>query len=88
MSKDRGFRARALGEIAIRCVDMNAMVAFYETVIGLERLHGDYNSEIVFFCIAEGFGGPCFTTLSYYAPVCIRQVRPGPSQALAQRCIT
>ena len=57
MSKDRGFRARALGEIAIRCADMSAMVAFYETVIGLERLYGDHNSAIVFFRIAEGFGG-------------------------------
>ncbi|NVO56099.1 VOC family protein [Rhodobacteraceae bacterium B1Z28] len=57
MSKDRGFRARALGEIAIRCADMRAMVEFYETVIGLERLSGDYNSAITFFRIAEGYGG-------------------------------
>ncbi|WP_037313843.1 VOC family protein [Ruegeria halocynthiae] len=54
---DRGFYPRALGEIAIRCTDMAAMVAFYETVIGLERLSGDHNSAITFFRIAEGFGG-------------------------------
>jgi len=57
MTKDRGFRPRALGEIAIRCADMGAMVEFYETVIGLERLNGDHNSAITFFRIAEGFGG-------------------------------
>ncbi|WP_170785263.1 VOC family protein [Ruegeria lacuscaerulensis] len=54
---DRGFQPRALGEIAIRCADMRAMVAFYEDVIGLERLSGDHNSAITFFRIGPGFGG-------------------------------
>ncbi|MFY2824361.1 VOC family protein [Ruegeria sp. MALMAid1280] len=54
---DRGFQPRGLGEIAIRCADMGAMVEFYENVIGLERLTGDHNSAITFFRIAEGFGG-------------------------------
>ncbi|KIC38626.1 glyoxalase [Ruegeria sp. ANG-R] len=57
MTDDRGFRPRELGEIAIRCADMGAMVQFYETVIGLQRLHGDHNSAITFFRIAEGYGG-------------------------------
>lgn len=57
MSEDRGFKPRALGEIAIRCADMAAMVAFYENVIGLERLSGDHNSAITFFQIAPGYGG-------------------------------
>ncbi len=57
MDTKRGFKPRALGEIAIRCADMPAMVGFYENVIGLERLTGDHNSGIVFFKIAEGFGG-------------------------------
>ncbi|WP_170762673.1 VOC family protein [Ruegeria lacuscaerulensis] len=57
MSEDRRFHPRALGEIAIRCADMGAMVEFYENVIGLERLSGDHNSAITFFRIAEGFGG-------------------------------
>ncbi|SDX28055.1 Glyoxalase/Bleomycin resistance protein/Dioxygenase superfamily protein [Ruegeria halocynthiae] len=57
MSEDRGFRPRGLGEIAIRCADMDAMVQFYETVIGLQRMHGGYNSAITFFRIAEGVGG-------------------------------
>ncbi len=57
MTETRSFRPRALGEIAIRCADMPAMVDFYENTIGLERLSGDHNSGIVFFRIAEGFGG-------------------------------
>ena len=57
MSDDKGFRPRALGEIAIRCADMPAMVRFYEDVIGLERLSGDHKDAIVFFRIAEGFAG-------------------------------
>lgn len=57
MTHDRNFRPRALGEIAIRCADMAAMVSFYEDVIGLKRLTGDHNSAITFFRIADGFGG-------------------------------
>ncbi len=57
MSEERGFRPRALGEIAILCADMAAMVDFYENTIGLERLHGNRDSAIVFFRIAEGFDG-------------------------------
>nr|WP_170539896.1 VOC family protein [Ruegeria arenilitoris] len=57
MSQERGFRPRALGEIAIRCADMAAMVDFYENVIGLTRLHGGHDSAITFFRIAEGFEG-------------------------------
>ena len=54
---DKGFRPRALGEIAIRCADIKAMAEFYENVIGLARLSGGYSDGIVFFRIAEGFGG-------------------------------
>ncbi|KIC45376.1 glyoxalase [Ruegeria sp. ANG-S4] len=57
MPHPKNFRVRALGEIAIRCSDMSAMVAFYEDVIGLERLSGDHNSAITFFRIAAGFDG-------------------------------
>ncbi|MCG6903545.1 MAG: VOC family protein [Rhodobacter sp.] len=57
MNPDRGFRPRALGEIAIRCADIAAMADFYENTIGLQRLSGDHNSGIIFFGIAEGFGG-------------------------------
>ena len=53
----RGFRIRALGEIAIRCNDLVAMAAFYEDLLGLERMSGSPCEGIVFFRIAEGFGG-------------------------------
>jgi len=57
MNVDRGFRPRALGEIAIWCGNVPAMAEFYENVIGLERLSGEYNEAIIFFKIAEGYGG-------------------------------
>jgi len=52
-----GFKVRALGEIAIRCRDLDAMAAFYRDIIGLEVLEGGHRKGIVFFRIAEGFGG-------------------------------
>ena len=54
---DRGFTVRALGEIAIRCDDLGPMVAFYEDMIGLERLWGSAADGLVFFRISEGFEG-------------------------------
>lgn len=53
----KAFRVRAIGEIAIRCVDLAAMVAFYRDVIGLELLNDPENSPVVFLRVAEGFGG-------------------------------
>jgi catechol-2,3-dioxygenase len=53
----RGFKVRALGEIAIRCADLAGMTAFYRDVIGLEILAGDHRDGIVFFRISEGFAG-------------------------------
>ena len=49
---DRGFKVRALGEIAIRCGDLGAMVGFYEDILGLERMTGNIRDGIVFFRIA------------------------------------
>jgi catechol-2,3-dioxygenase len=57
MTQTRGFKVRALGEIAIRCNDLGPMVAFYEDIIGLDRMSGNASSGIVFFRIAEGFAG-------------------------------
>ena len=54
---DRGFTVRALGEIAIRCIDHSAMVAFYCDVIGLEPMRDPQDAPIVFFRIADGFEG-------------------------------
>ncbi|WP_299193881.1 VOC family protein [uncultured Litoreibacter sp.] len=56
MKENRNFKVRALGEIAIRCNDVAPMVAFYRDVIGLE-LMTEADAPIVFFKIAEGFGG-------------------------------
>lgn len=54
---ERGFTVRALGEIAIRCIDHGAMVAFYRNVIGLEPMREPQDAPIVFFRIADGFEG-------------------------------
>ena len=53
----RSFTIRALGEIALRCIDLESMVTFYRDVIGLEPLNDANNGCIVFLRIAEGFGG-------------------------------
>ena len=55
-ASERGFRVRALGEIAIRCADKPAMERFYSDVIGLEKL-ADRSERITFFGIAPGHGG-------------------------------
>jgi catechol 2,3-dioxygenase-like lactoylglutathione lyase family enzyme len=51
------FKPRALGEIAIRCADLDQMTKFYSDIIGLELMRADEGDGIVFFKIAEGFGG-------------------------------
>ena len=53
----RGFRPRALGEIALRTRNMAAMVAFYRDVLGLELLRRRDRGRIVFFRLADGFAG-------------------------------
>ncbi len=54
---ERGFSVRGLGEIAIRCDDLEKMARFYRNVLGLEPMPGSDTGGIVFFRIAEGFGG-------------------------------
>jgi catechol 2,3-dioxygenase-like lactoylglutathione lyase family enzyme len=70
MDDDRGFRPRALGEIALRCRDIDAMARFYGEVLGLPRLVGPHRDGIVFFRIAEGVAGHT-TVLALFA------ARPG-----------
>jgi catechol 2,3-dioxygenase-like lactoylglutathione lyase family enzyme len=70
------FKPRALGEIAIRCRDIRSMADFYERVIGLERLSGDYRSGIIFFRIAEGFGGHTAVLALFAADAPQRDVHP------------
>lgn len=53
----RGFHVRGLGEIAIRCADLEAMTEFYRDVIGLEILSGSPEGRFVFLRIAEGVAG-------------------------------
>jgi catechol 2,3-dioxygenase-like lactoylglutathione lyase family enzyme len=63
----RGFTVRALGEIAIRCIDLSAMVAFYRDVIGLEPMRDPESDPIAFFRIADGFEGhTCVLALFRY----------------------
>ena len=54
---ERGFRVRALGEIAIRCADLEPMIVFYRDVLGLRVLHGGHRDGIVFFSLGESYGG-------------------------------
>jgi catechol 2,3-dioxygenase-like lactoylglutathione lyase family enzyme len=54
---ERGFHVRALGEVAIRCADLDAMRRFYRDVIGLEIYAERFERQIVFFRIGDGFQG-------------------------------
>lgn len=54
---ERGFQVRALGEIAIRCRDVDQMTTFYRDVIGLEVLAERAERGIVFFRLGESYGG-------------------------------
>lgn len=51
------FRVHELGEIAIRCSDMDAMVAFYRDIVGLDVLADNRDTGIAFFKIRAGTGG-------------------------------
>ncbi len=75
----RGFRVRALGEVAIRCRNLPKMVAFYRDIIGLEPLSGDYSKHIQFFRIAAGFGGHTSVLALFHA-----DEQPGGSLTTAQ----
>ena len=60
------FNIGSLGEIAIRCVDINAMVAFYRDIIGLEIMSGAPDEGFVFFKITTGYSGHT-TVLALFA---------------------
>ena len=63
----RGFEVKALGEVAIRCADVERQMAFYRDILGLEVLSGDHRDGIVFFRIGQGYGGHT-TVLALFAP--------------------
>lgn len=82
----RGFRVRALGEIAIRCTDFDAMVAFYSRIIGLDRLEGNTSPDITFFRIAEGYGGHITVLALFRAPP--GSAAAGPTSSLHHLALT
>jgi catechol 2,3-dioxygenase-like lactoylglutathione lyase family enzyme len=53
----RGFKVQGLGEIAIRCLDFDAMAAFYRDIIGLELMSLNAERGIAFFRISNGVAG-------------------------------
>lgn len=68
MTDEKGFRPRALGEIAIRCTNMAAMIEFYENTIGLERFAERNKGAIVFFRIGEGYAGHTAVLALFHDP--------------------
>jgi catechol 2,3-dioxygenase-like lactoylglutathione lyase family enzyme len=54
---ERGFKVQGLGEIAIRCVDFEAMFAFYRDIICLEVMSLAERPGIAFFRISAGVAG-------------------------------
>ena len=86
------FKIRQLGEIAIRCSDMDAMFGFYRDIVGLDVLSDNRDAGIAFFRICAGFGGhtrfwPCFTTMPV-ARICIRAGRMRLKPVQNHHCIT
>ena len=51
------FRPHQIGEVAIRCTDMGAMVRFYRDVIGLCVLSGGEDAAITFLKVSDGTDG-------------------------------
>lgn len=51
-----GFRVGGLGEIAIRCADLERMIAFYRDVLGLTPLAAR-SGNIMFFDLGPGVAG-------------------------------
>lgn len=56
MLAERGFQARVIGEIAIRCADLEAMANFYRHIVGLEVLE-EFPDDGVFFSLGASYGG-------------------------------
>lgn len=65
-SSPRGFTIRALGEIAIRCINFEPMRIFYRDMLGLDELAGSHAPGIVFFRLGEDYGGH-ITVLALFA---------------------
>lgn len=61
------FKVRELGEVAIRCADLDRMMSFYRDIIGLEVFADTRDDGIVFFKLGDGFGGHT-TVLALFKP--------------------
>lgn len=79
----RGFKVRALGEIAIRCADLEKMTTFYRDIVGLDHLSGDYRNGIVFFEIGESFGGHTAVLALFHHDAGRRDLHPTDTKAPA-----
>ena len=68
MTRAHPFRVEGLGEIAIRCADLDAMTGFYRDVLGLEVLSDTRDTHgIVFFRLHNGtHGHTCVLALFRY----------------------
>ncbi len=75
------FKIRQLGEIAIRCFDMDAMFKFYRDIVGLEVLSDNRDAGIVFFKVCEGFGGHTTVVALFHASAGRPDLHPRGSQA-------
>lgn len=67
MTQPHPITVKALGEIAIRCGDLNRMATFYQDIVGLKVLRDFRKTGIVFFKISEGYGGHT-TVLALFGP--------------------
>jgi hypothetical protein len=54
------------------------MANFYENIIGLDRLPGNASPDIVFFRIAEGFGGHTTVLALFDKRLGVRTAAPKP----------
>ena len=80
------FRIAGLGEVAIRCADMGAMLAFYRNVVGLEVLSDTRDQgRIIFFRIAEGVGGHTTVVALFHHEAGRPELHPTGSDAPATR---
>lgn len=82
----RGFRPRALGEIAIRTRSIEAMTAFYRDVLGLTVLSRRDDRRIVFFRLSDGFAGHTAVLALFAEPEA--ELAAGPRSSLHHLALT
>ena len=77
------FRVHGLGEIAIRCSDMDAMFEFYRDIVGLEVLSDTRDVGIAFFRIGPGYGGHTTVLALFHVTAGRANLHPRGTQAPA-----